>query len=420
MAAGRTRCQTVGVSDQAIRELERAAAADGPAARLQLAAALERAGRADEVIDALLPARGDPQVRRRLSAAASFAPEGGPGRARRADVAPVTAPRHLWTHRPPRRSGCFGLQVLPHIVAARLGTRGVVLDAVTGEERWVAPTPVRQPWVLLGPVIVLKHRRAVVAHDAWTGERRWELEASAGVMLGRADPDLLLLLADSRHVVCLRVDAADPARPPVEVWRVAPPRASGRLVTTLAGADRVAVCGDRVMWVEARTGRPAPAAPGSPLAIDAHGVLVEAAGGGVAVHDCEGRLRCVAPAAGVRAVDEHVVFLQPRDGAGRLAGGLQVLDRSTGERRDLATSPRRLGALGACARGVLFAPGWIEAGGPERPSWVLTAVDAAGEQRWTFDPGLPPTEWGVDAVAVGPRRVYVATGRGTIVAIGDA
>jgi hypothetical protein len=52
------------VSDDELKALERAlAASEGVADRLALARALERAGRADDALDVLLPARGDAGVR---------------------------------------------------------------------------------------------------------------------------------------------------------------------------------------------------------------------------------------------------------------------------------------------------------------------------------------------------------------------
>lgn len=131
------------MSDQELRVLERAAAAD-PARTLDYARALERAGRADEGWLALCKHLEDPAARAELASRPAWTHWSGPGSTRALDVPPMRAPRVRWTAsvqatRP--RLLASGLGVVssgPHV--ARDESEGhELLDPRTGLERARGP-----------------------------------------------------------------------------------------------------------------------------------------------------------------------------------------------------------------------------------------------------------------------------------------
>jgi hypothetical protein len=135
------------VSDEQLRVLERAAAAD-PAQALAHARALERAGRADEGWLALCRALEEPAVRAELATRPAWSHRDGPGHTRALDVPPVRrAPRVRWEA--PVRSSA------PRLLASALGvvTMGPtasgehggheLLDPRTGLERARGPAEPR-------------------------------------------------------------------------------------------------------------------------------------------------------------------------------------------------------------------------------------------------------------------------------------
>jgi hypothetical protein len=162
------------VSDDDLRELQRAATDGGPAARLRLGRALERLGRRDEALAALLPAREDAEARLALARFPAWTHEdGSAGRTRAVDVAPIRRePKSRFNVRPrdgrPARALLAG--PLGIVWVDREGT--IIIDDETGAKRWSCP---EEAAAIAGDVLLLiEGRRALVGRDLWTGERLHE------------------------------------------------------------------------------------------------------------------------------------------------------------------------------------------------------------------------------------------------------
>src|SRR5689334_19677701 len=103
IARGRRSGYTRGVSDEELLALERALPSSGVAERLRYATALLRVGRDADALAALQPAASEPAARRELARFPAWThDEGGAGRTRCLDVAPLVRPRVAWRRELPR------------------------------------------------------------------------------------------------------------------------------------------------------------------------------------------------------------------------------------------------------------------------------------------------------------------------------
>ncbi len=173
------------VADDLLRALERDVAVEGaaPVTRLAYARALERVGRGDEALAALLPAIDDAAVRRRIATYSAWTHPGAcAGRTRFVDVLPLERePRVAWRLEAPFGSMVAAASELG-IVLSLLNGRLLVVDARTGEVRRVhrrAPGTDGTPVILRDDTVLLGRGRALVARDIWTGKRRLELALDA-------------------------------------------------------------------------------------------------------------------------------------------------------------------------------------------------------------------------------------------------
>lgn len=162
--------KTEAVGDDDLRELERAARDGGPAARLRFARVLERVGRRDDALVALLPARGDAEVRREIARFPAWTHEDATaGRTRAIDVAPIRREplvRFAVTPRAGRPARALLASPLGIVWVDREGTIAIDDD---GAARWSCP---EEAAAIVGDVVLLMEgRQALVGRDIWTGER---------------------------------------------------------------------------------------------------------------------------------------------------------------------------------------------------------------------------------------------------------
>lgn len=183
--------------DEALRELERAAAAD-PARALDLARGLERAGRPCAAERVLRRGASSTLVRAELARRWPTWAPGGRGNTRYLDVPGISGtPRVRWTARipsfaGPRTPGLDGSELGAVLFESATG-RLVMLDAETGATRWELG-PARRNLVpggvLDGLVVLTEDRLEVLALDGWSGTERWRTppdDNPGWVSIGLAD-----------------------------------------------------------------------------------------------------------------------------------------------------------------------------------------------------------------------------------------
>jgi hypothetical protein len=164
------------VSDEELRELARD---ETPSGALRLARALERLGRRDEALEALLPHREDAEVRRALGGFPAWTHVFGDAlNTRSVDVEPVrTAPRIKWSvpglldpERTTRLSMDFVANPLV-VVATRTESSVVALDAETGAVRWQRDFVGADDGAvsLQGDAVLFAEEFQVTFIDAWSG-----------------------------------------------------------------------------------------------------------------------------------------------------------------------------------------------------------------------------------------------------------
>lgn len=219
------------MSDDELKALERAVTAGGgPEARLRYARALERVGRRDDALDALIPGRESVDVRReivRFPAARADLSEAASSVAV-ADLAPLErAPHVAWTrrfeedldgslydeeHDALRRFVTHPLVVGFHSEGASFR----VIDATTGEDRWQSD-PAENPDDASELLIAFTATDALIfdgtelrVRELWTGEDRcrFEPEVRLNGIAGAGD---LLATWSGGELTLSRLGEAGPA-----------------------------------------------------------------------------------------------------------------------------------------------------------------------------------------------------------------
>lgn len=158
--------------DDDLRALEREASQGGTAERLRYARALERAGRRDESLDALLPARADPQARAEIARFPAWTHDGADeGKTSFVDVAPIRSkppdrPRWVW-HSP--QYPITGMRASPLGIVAIGLVDSLILDPDEGTTRHNLPGLSAVPYLDGERLIALPGSSNVFVHDLWTG-----------------------------------------------------------------------------------------------------------------------------------------------------------------------------------------------------------------------------------------------------------
>ncbi len=186
-------------SDEELRELARDST---PAGRITHARALERLGRRDEALDALIPGREDSEVRRVLGGYPAWRDTfGDAGATGWADLSPPRPrPRTRWRVPgllDPARAERLNFDLVANpfvVVATRTASSLAGIDAVTGAVLWERPFESRRDGraSLDGDAIVLVATDGLFVLDAWTGVER--LRAPIPNLASRWLGDLVLSL----------------------------------------------------------------------------------------------------------------------------------------------------------------------------------------------------------------------------------
>lgn len=398
------------MADQALRDLERRAAAGDAQAALDLARARVRAGDHVAALEAVWQACAEPGLRDEAAQVTL-------------DQAPLrSAPRVAWQARVGRAHD--QLQVNPLVL--RDGT--ALFDPATGSSRGNASGA---SWLDGGAVVGLRkvgRNRIVVALDAWTGEelhrtpiRGDVVGVGGGAFLVRREEQLVAYRSVGRAA-------------PIEAWRrEVPPgpldvfvagdtaalwhrRASPETVNTIElmaaadGATRGRIDDVRLVQLdeEGTLGEmrlDGPTLPATPVAHDRSGSLVwrlgEVGRGRLLVGRSRDRLLYgrTTPTPGQPAPDER-----PWEFADKGGVDLLVVDRPTGAVLGALALP---GKAAAVAGEVVFHV-WSD---------TVAATTFAGRRLWSWQ--APRHTTYLPAVACLPGRVFVRTGATITCLVGD-
>lgn len=385
------------MSDERLRDLERRAAAGEAEAALALAAALERLGRPDDALDALLPARADARVRREVGRWTE--------RWRLGDVKPVRrSPRVRWSVAlPGERPWFVDVHPLAVVVASSADRHTYLLDPDTGAVRARIDGFAKS---LAGDLCLRCERGQVTGWDAGTGALA--LDAP---------------LIGEHHAYAVAGDLlARCARGWLRVERLPEPRTNGwhhELGTILLG--RPELSGDRVVVWGQTLEKPRRPDPWEARGLDLEGRLVwrregdghvwiGSVGGGEVVleevrrlslldRDGEARWSCTADALSGFTPETLLV----RDG-----DVLRWLDRATGEERARPEKRSGLRTAVALARDVTAFAG---------RGRLLSALDASAAPVWELELPEPGNVFGLWP---GHGRLFVQDGRERLLCVEDA
>lgn len=396
-----------GLSDESLRALERAAAAD-PSRTRAWATALARAGRADEAWVALCRTVDQPDVRAELATRPAWTHAGGPGRTHAIDLPPVKRePRVRWTARAP--GDRLLTSPLGVVVTTGRGTPCAVLDPTSGRLRWTPSSATRDAW--LDRAWLLAHFAGEELH-AW---RLWNEPGEDDPTAGheRLPSGLVQLCVEPsssgeflRDVRPLRLEDG------VDVRGRDARGAGGRVVTgpgdwnalliseLLLASTQGALEGPWTTTAfDLERGAPRWRAPGRLEAADVQGAALAADGERLVVRDARGGQAWAAPGA-LRALGPGVALVELRRAGSAGADDdhashadvtfeLRVHDRATGRlRADLGPyAPARASAGRASpilVRDRVFVPdrGDVVCRGLDgQVPWSLDVAEAAGNGR---------------------------------------
>lgn len=364
------------MSDAELRRLEREAQSKGPEARVRLARAYERAGRALDAVTTLMRGVDDPTLRREVTRLEGAVPIRSGARVR-------------WTTE---------VELDVHtLLASRLGIvvgsrdQTVVLDPDTGATK----LQVRGGEVYLADeVLLVRTGGGLLGHDLWTGEELFTKNV-LGVRDLLRHGGTTLVAGRSRELVVYRFD--DVRRAPRLAWRAGSPyertvaEAVTRDVVVLPDAEGLVVRSAADGAVRGRCHPPAV------LLADERGLIVSLSGGTVGeVSPQDGALRWQR-----RERDEQLFAMRP-DVLVLLRGGgtdhpeLVVVDRGSGA--ETAAHPVPLAWSGAdctIVGDVMYLT--TDVG--------VKAFSLDGAPLWTLSAGHSVTR-----VATAPGRLLLAGG----------
>ena len=381
------------MSDDDLRALERAITGPEDAeGRIRYARALERSGRRDEALDALLPARGDPRARSEIAKFPAWdASVTGAGGARYLDARPIRKnPRLSWVVEDPRH----GIERVPEGMSApyvvtplafitSYATQCTAIDPATSEILWAREASHTSDSIVRGEHLLSLEIEALEVRDIFTGDERARFAVGLGpgrlISLGEH------LAVEGRGETAV-LELKDPLGRPRELWR-APGRAfpapPGELVLVTATPPRFERSLVRV--VDLRTG-----AERSRLDTFRQGwvwfadeeLVVLQGEDGYHAYERNGRLRwSVRETRIVFATRTERSVLTPDVGAGIGAGDARLLtiDRATGE---VATLRRGRFARVApvIARDVLHVVETRPSGAP-----AIAAFTLDGDPLWRLE-----------------------------------
>lgn len=199
--------------DQDLRELERAAASGGTDARLAWAGALERMGRVEEALEALVPARDDATAR---AAIVRLAEERKPR--------PIRRPRLKWK-RPVlliRERG-----VREHVLVSDAHPLGLLVNSfwpsartlVFNADNGAEIRETREPLVgRVADVILTRPDRTLVARDIYTGQELYRIPHERNLRSGTLISGGLFIYDESSRRGLVADSIVDARTPPRNRW----------------------------------------------------------------------------------------------------------------------------------------------------------------------------------------------------------
>jgi hypothetical protein len=388
------------VSDDVFRALERRVAENDATAadRLHLARLLERAGRGDDALAVLLPARADPDVASVLATFPAWScADGDTGRTRAVDVAPIRgAPRLAW------ESSTGKLPALTHLAASPLGLLALtagnglgVFDPVDGKLRFALERHVAVGGRLEGTRLLWLSRDA---HAHATALSSGEELAKTDEIVPRVPWTETVAFASAAFAGGTGAPRAmtDPARRP---WRIGLADVPQNLILGATTEHHAYFVGyGRTAAFDRRTGREGAVVDGVRPIADARG-LVTHGRNGLQLYDATGTYRAWGTG------ETRAVALTPAHVVVSHEGMLGLVSRETAAHRALGIAASRPTQV-AIARDVLYAT----------PGLELHAIDlASGERLWSIDRkrlhALVNPSFRLRAIVAASRRIYAILAR---------
>ncbi len=253
------------MSDATLRQLERDAVND-PLARVRVARSLERLGRPEEALAALVPSIDSPDTRTEIVRFAG-ARTVTCGDMNYVDAAPVLGKPTVNWRTPVTTTPSVSLVASELGVVVLSAFETVALDPRTGRVRWRAGSDCSgqqrpRAWIC-GSVLLVVTPGGTVARDLWTGKEVFRIPRG----------ETLVALADG--VAVLRNGSTvtarsftDPTRLPAKLWAATFPEIS----TVAAGGTLVVVAyGDRLVCMDSTSGLVSWKAPGREPLVDGPG-----------------------------------------------------------------------------------------------------------------------------------------------------
>lgn len=424
------------MSDDDLRRLQREVATTGsPTARLAYAHALERAGRRDDALEALVPAIEDPDVRRELARWPAWHRSAFARWSSRAlDVPPIAGPKVRMAWRIEGRgwwSTGGHLVASPLAIVASFAHSLTVVDPWSGQVRLARELDLSAPEPSIhGREVLLIGRQGVVELDPFGGERPLdELQGDIDWRLA-ADGPWIFVLERLGELVGWRRGAERYER----AWSCKP------TIPVAVPARELFVAGDRLLLRHQAMGQTSyevrDLATGG-LVLEGHGyALLDDAGvfstaepDVLVALDRAGteRWRLGELAGALASSPRYVVAMEAPGGRSPHMGErvtLRVLERTTGallgRLREVAW-PFQVALVRdriyLISRSELMDPDAEPEAGEYRQE--LSAFTPAGEVAWCFDL-TPFSTQGVMAFAPLPRRLCVLLNGGTLLCLADA
>lgn len=406
--------------DEDLRELERAMATGGPAARIPYANALERAGRAFDAVMTLARGVEAPEVRAELRRFPAWSePDANVGRTRFLDAEPVRSPRIVWSRRdtgsgPLRVRAYSGFLASPFGVVPHLGrSELVVLDVETGESKLAFDAKTLWQGEHFFDEVLLSNP-FLTAHDLRTKERIFVAHVPRHVLL-IVDDGIITSAVDQSAVIFFAW--TDRRRPPgIEhpIWVAPLPMPVGEFapVSARASASREHIAlgiGKKLFLLDRGDGRLLwTSEGGSQPSVDGTGVLSSFANEyDFAVLDLSGRTLW---REGLKRTVEGVApdFLVAAAGEARRKR-LHTVERMTG--KTIAKLEAAVRVAPAIVRDTVYAAS------PD--GRALVAFSRDGSQRWRL-PLQEISTAGIAHLAALPQRVFALLHDGTTICIGES
>ena len=370
------------MSDVDLQALCRKVQVEGdPPSRLRAAVGLERAGRPEEALRVLLPAREDLAVRTEIARIATSA------------ALPLRSPRVRWWIREAAWDRVLAASPLGIVCGASRQGRLAVLDPESGRPRWERPWPLGSvdSWpVQVGTVLVGHRPPHVLGLDVWTGAELHVTQLDEACLGVCAVGDRLVGWSSEQ---IWSAPLPDPRCPPgPKLWSsrvILLERASERLpVPCVVKLEQLLLSRGNDEWsvLDEATGERLGFLPGEIVHADESGILVRATAGLSYFVDPLRPAIWARQGVTFAAATSEVVMLERDE---RHGPGLEVVEKRTGHQRDWFS--RQTYEVRAAIGDVILATTNSGLEGSE-----LLAVGLKGDllwREWLGEPILSVTPW---------------------------